>query len=53
LVSDIKRGKQAEGVLKTAPRRIFGPQMDEMMARWRKLHNEELYNLQVSLSAVT
>jgi hypothetical protein len=28
-----------------ALRRIFGPKRDEIMARWRKLHNEELPNL--------
>jgi hypothetical protein len=26
-------------------RRIFGPKRDEVMGRWRKLHNEELHNL--------
>jgi hypothetical protein len=26
-------------------RRIFGPKTDEVMAEWRKLHNEELHNL--------
>jgi hypothetical protein len=26
-------------------RRIFGSKMDEVMAGWRKLHNEELHNL--------
>jgi hypothetical protein len=26
-------------------RRIFGPQRDEMMGDWRKLHNNELHNL--------
>jgi hypothetical protein len=26
-------------------RRIFGPKRDEVMGEWRKLHNEELYNL--------
>jgi hypothetical protein len=25
--------------------RIFGPNMDKMTGRWRKLHNEELQNL--------
>jgi hypothetical protein len=28
-----------------ALRRIFGPNRDEIMGGWRKLHNEELYNL--------
>jgi hypothetical protein len=26
-------------------RRIFGPKRDEVSGDWRKLHNEELYNL--------
>jgi hypothetical protein len=26
-------------------RRIFGHKRDEVMGEWRKLHNEELYNL--------
>jgi hypothetical protein len=26
-------------------RRIFGPKRDEVTREWRKLHNEELYNL--------
>jgi hypothetical protein len=26
-------------------RRIFGPKRDEMLGGWRKLQNEELYNL--------
>jgi hypothetical protein len=28
-------------------RRIFGAKMDEETGGWRKLHNEELHNLQV------
>jgi hypothetical protein len=30
-------------------RRIFGPKKDEVTGEWRKLHNEELYNLYSSL----
>jgi hypothetical protein len=26
-------------------RRIFGPKRDEVTGKWRKLHNEELYNV--------
>jgi hypothetical protein len=26
-------------------RRIFGPKGDEVTGEWRKLHNEELYDL--------
>jgi hypothetical protein len=28
-----------------ALRRIFGPKKDEVTGGWRKLHNEELYDL--------
>jgi hypothetical protein len=31
-------------------RRIFGPKRDEVTGGWRKLHNEELYNLYSSPS---
>jgi hypothetical protein len=33
-------------------RRIFGPKSDEVMGNWRKLHNEELYNLCSSPSII-
>jgi hypothetical protein len=26
-------------------RRIFGPKMEEVAGGWRRLHNEELYNM--------
>jgi hypothetical protein len=29
-------------------RRIFGPRMDEVTGKWRKLHNEELNDLHSS-----
>jgi hypothetical protein len=29
-------------------RRIFGPKRDEVMGEWRKLHNEELHNMNSS-----
>jgi hypothetical protein len=29
-------------------RRIFGPKVDEVTGKWRKLHNEELHNLHSS-----
>jgi hypothetical protein len=29
-------------------RRIFGPKRDDVMAEWRKLHNEELRDLKSS-----
>jgi hypothetical protein len=33
-------------------RGIFGPKRDEVIGGWRKLHNEELYNLYSSPSIV-
>jgi hypothetical protein len=33
-------------------RRIFGLKRDEVMGKWRKLHNEELHNLYSSLDII-
>jgi hypothetical protein len=33
-------------------RRIFGPKRDEVTGDWRKLHNEELHNLNSSPSII-
>jgi hypothetical protein len=33
-------------------RRIFGPKRDGVTGGWRKLHNEELYNLYTSPSII-
>jgi hypothetical protein len=33
-------------------RRIFGPKRNEVIERWRKLHNEELLNLYSSPSII-
>jgi hypothetical protein len=35
-----------------ALRAIFGPMRDEMMAEWRKLHNEKLHDLYYSPSII-
>jgi hypothetical protein len=29
-------------------RRIFGPKREKIVGRWRRLHNEELHNLDIS-----
>jgi hypothetical protein len=34
-------------------RRISGPERDEVIGGWRKLHNEELHNLYCSPSIIT
>jgi hypothetical protein len=33
-------------------RRIFGPKRDEVTAKWRKMHNEELHDLYSSQSII-
>jgi hypothetical protein len=35
-----------------ALRRIFGPKRDEVTGEWRKLHKEELHNLNSSLNII-
>jgi hypothetical protein len=38
---------------KRMPRGIFNPKRYEVTGRWRKMHNEEFYNLNSSPSAIT
>jgi hypothetical protein len=33
-------------------RRIFGSKRDEIIGSWKKLHNEEFYNLSSSLNII-
>jgi hypothetical protein len=33
-------------------RRIFGPKRDEVTGKWRKLHNEDVYNLYSSTDII-
>jgi hypothetical protein len=39
-------------VLENRKLRIFGPKSDEVIGGWRKLHNEELHNLDSSPSII-
>jgi hypothetical protein len=49
LVSDFKRGTRRLRVFENRVlRRIFGPKRDEVTGEWRKLHNEELLDLNSS-----
>jgi hypothetical protein len=45
LISDIKGETQTEVFVNRVLRRIFGPKRDEVTGEWRKLHNEELRDL--------
>jgi hypothetical protein len=45
LVSDIKGGKQTEGILEQGVKKIFGLKREEVEGGWRKLHNKELHEL--------
>jgi hypothetical protein len=44
LVFDFKEAIKTDGENRVL-RRIFGPKRDEVIGGWRKLRNEELYNL--------
>jgi hypothetical protein len=32
-------------------RKVFGPKRDEVVGGWKRVHNEELYNLYASTSS--
>jgi hypothetical protein len=48
LAPHIKGGTQSEGVEKKVLRKVFGLKRDEVTGDWRRLHNEELYDLYTS-----
>jgi hypothetical protein len=52
LVSDIKGGHRLGVFENRVLRRIFGPKRDEVTEEWRKLHNEELHDLNSSPSII-
>jgi hypothetical protein len=45
LVSHIEGQTQAEGIPEYGTEEIFGPKGDEVTGKWRRLHNEEIYNV--------
>jgi hypothetical protein len=45
LVSHIEGGTKLKVFENMVLRRIFGPERDEVTWKWRRLHNEELYDL--------
>jgi hypothetical protein len=45
LVSDIKEEHRLRVLKNRLLRRISGPKEDEVIRGWRKLHNQEVYNL--------
>jgi hypothetical protein len=46
------RGTQAEGVRNKVLRKIFGPKWDEVTGDWRRLRNEEHYDLYQSQNII-
>jgi hypothetical protein len=45
LVAHVQEGTWAEGLENGVLGKIFGSKRDEVIKEWRKLHNEELYDL--------
>jgi hypothetical protein len=37
----------------TVLRRMFGPKREEITGEWKKMHNEELFNLYSSLNIIS
>ena len=48
----MREGKKLRVFENKVLRRIFGPRRDEVTEEWRRLHNEELYDLYCSPSIV-
>ena len=52
MVYHIEGGTKAEGLDNRMLRKIFGPKRDEVRGEWRKLHNEELYEIYFSSNII-
>jgi hypothetical protein len=50
LVSHTEGGTKLRAFENRVLRRIFGPERDEVTGKWRRPHNEELYDLYCSLN---
>jgi hypothetical protein len=52
LVADIEGGPRLRVFENRVLRGLFGPKRDEVTGEWRKLHNEELHDLNCSTNIV-
>jgi hypothetical protein len=52
LISDIREEHRLRVFENRVLRMIFGPKMDEVTGDWRKLHNQEHFDLYSSLSII-